>query len=549
MRRILSTAGVLTALGLAFWAWPAEGGDGGKYLVRAIFDNAGFVVQGEEVRVAGATVGVVQSVDVTRPGEYVSWRDGGQDDPGKAVIVLDVTDGGFKDFRADASCLVRPQSLIGERFIDCLPTQPRAAGTPPPPELQQVPDGQPGEGQYLLPLENNGKAVDLDLVQNVMRYPYRERFRIIFSELGAGLAARGDDLRGIVKRANPGLRETNRVLRILAEQRDSLQTLADNGNKVMAPLARDRAALVGFLRNAAISAQATAEKRPALEEGIRKLPASLSQVQKTMVKLADVGKQGAPLMENFKKVAPYLNVATKKLAPFAQAGIPALESLGDAGDLVGPDMAATYGNGFFGDLQALGDNLGVAPDPSNQYSVSTATEIQNTFGTFAQTDGIQYLTDALYNLSGTTTGYDQYGHFLRGNVLITGCPDYRGVPLSGCIANWGGRTSTSAQAPLSRYKATPPAGAKLLTGPPESLKDLPEIDTAAPTDGTSEGAGSIDAAPDAPQGSTGADQPGGSSGEAGAADLAPRERAALKRSKAAMARAEILLRYLLGVGA
>ena len=549
MRRILSTAAALTALGLAFWAWPAEGGDGGRYLVRAIFDNAGFVVQGEEVRVAGATVGVVQSVDVTRPGEIVSLRDGGEAIPGKAVIVMDITDGGFKDFRADASCLVRPQSLIGERFIDCLPTQPRAAGTPPPPELEQVPDGQPGEGQYLLPLENNGKAVDLDLVQNVMRYPYRERFRIIFSELGAGLAARGDDLRGVIKRANPGLRETNRVLRILAEQRDSLQTLAENGNKVMAPLARERASLVGFLENAAISAEATAERRPALEEGIRKLPASLVQVRKTMNKLTEVGKQGAPLMENFKKVAPYLNVATKQLGPFAQAGIPALESLGDSGDLVGPDMAATYGNGFFGDLQALGDNLGVAPDPGNQYSVSTATEIEKTFGTFAQTDGIEYLTDAIYNLAGTANGYDQYGHFLRGNVLITGCPDYRGTPLSGCIANWGGRTSTSAQAPLSRYKATPPPGAVLLGKPPKSLEDLPEIDVSTPTDGASGAEGDPGAAPDEPQSGAGGDQSGGSNAEAGPADLTPKERAALKRSRVAMTRAEILLRYLLGAGA
>ena len=547
MRRILSTAGVLTALGLAFWAWPAEGGDGGRYLIRAIFDNAGFVVQGEEVRVAGATVGVVESVDVTRPGETVSWRDGGEAIPGKAAIVMEITDGGFKDFRSDASCLVRPQSLIGERFIDCLPTQPRAAGSPPPPELRLIPDGQPGEGQRLLPLENNGKAVDLDLVQNVMRYPYRERFRIIFSELGAGLAARGDDLRGVIKRANPGLRETNRVLRILAEQRDSLQTLAENGNKVMAPLARERASLVGFLANAAESAQATAELRPELEEGIRKLPASLVQVRKTMDRLTQVGKQGAPLMENFKKVAPYLNVATKKLGPFAQAGIPALQSLGAAGDLVGPDMAATYANGFFGDLQDLGDNLGTPPDPGNQYSVSTATEIEKTFGTFAQTSGIEYLTDALYNLSGTVNGYDQYGHMLRGNVLITGCPDYRGTPLSGCIANWGGRTSTSAQAPLSTYRASPPDGVARIATPPEKVEDLPEIDSSAPEGGqTTPGpdAGTVDPGPGAGIDGTGSGPPAGSESR-----MTPKQRAALERNRAAMNRAEILLRYLLGAGA
>jgi hypothetical protein len=342
------------------------------------------------------------------------------------------------------------------------------------------------------------------------------------------------------------LRATNQVLRILAEQRDSLETLAENGNKVMAPLARDRASLVGFLRNAAISAEATAERRPALEEGIRKLPASLVQVRKTMNELTKVGKQGAPLMENFKKVAPYLNVATKKLAPFAQAGIPALESLGDAGDLVGPDMAATYANGFFGDLQALGDNLGTAPDPGNQYSVSTATEIQKTFGTFAQTNGIEYLMDTVYNLAGATNGYDQYGHFLRGNVLITGCPDYRGTPLSGCIANWGGRTSSAAQAPLSRYIATPPPGARLLTKPPTDLEGLPEIDPTDPAEGGGESG--TESPTDPPTDGAETVQPGVSGDQSGERDLTQRERESLKRSRAAMARAEILLRYLLGVG-
>ena len=84
-------------------------------------------------------------------------------------MVLQIDDPAFQDFREDASCLIRPQSLIGEKFVECEPTEPRAPGTEPPPELEQIPDGEPGEGQYLLPLERNGKAVDLDLVNNIMR--------------------------------------------------------------------------------------------------------------------------------------------------------------------------------------------------------------------------------------------------------------------------------------------------------------------------------------------------------------------------------------------
>ena len=45
-----------------------------------------------------------------------------------------------QDFREDASCLIRPQSLLGEKFVECQPTQPRAPGTEPPPELTVMDD-------------------------------------------------------------------------------------------------------------------------------------------------------------------------------------------------------------------------------------------------------------------------------------------------------------------------------------------------------------------------------------------------------------------------
>ena len=41
---------------------------------------------------------------------------------------MKIDDPGFQDFRSDASCLIRPQSLIGEKFVDCRPTLPRAPG-------------------------------------------------------------------------------------------------------------------------------------------------------------------------------------------------------------------------------------------------------------------------------------------------------------------------------------------------------------------------------------------------------------------------------------
>src|SRR5215213_2937012 len=69
------------------------GGSSDDYRVRAIFDNGGFMVKGEQVRVAGANVGEIESVNVTMPGEVSSYENGKAEAiPGKAVIVMKITD-------------------------------------------------------------------------------------------------------------------------------------------------------------------------------------------------------------------------------------------------------------------------------------------------------------------------------------------------------------------------------------------------------------------------------------------------------------------------
>ncbi len=348
MRRIaLIVLAVALLVGLVIVANAGGSGDGGSYQIRAYFDNGGFIVNGEDVRVAGANVGSVSSVDVSAPGEIDSCRGPKRDVsqcaggrgaavPGKAVVVLEITDPGFKDFRSDATCLIRPQSLIGEKFVDCLPTHQRAPGTPPPPELKKIPDGQTGAGQYLLPVENNGKAVDLDLVNNIQRQPYAERFRLIINDLGAGLAARGEELNRIVLRADPALRETNEVLAILAAQNKQLAKLAEDSDTSLEPLARERAHLVGFLRNSATVNSATAERGTDLERNIELLPQTLREVRSTMTDLGTFSDAARPVFSELLGAAPAITRLTRATPAFSKATTISLKSLGDAGEIVRP---------------------------------------------------------------------------------------------------------------------------------------------------------------------------------------------------------------------
>ena len=338
-RRRHRSSGLRLVAALIAASASGEGDGGGDYQIRAYFDNAGFLVHGEDVRIAGATVGTVSDVTVSLPGEAVKAN--GDEDPGKAAVTLSITDPGFQDFLTDASCLIRPQSLLGEKYVECTPTQPRAPGSEPPPALTQIPDGEIGEGQYFLPLENNGKQVDLDLVNNITRQPEVDRFRLILNDLGAALAARGPDLADVIERADPALQQTDKVLATLAKQNKQLAQLAEDSDTILTPLAQQRQHLAGFIRNAATSGTAAAERSNDIVAGFNEFPNALRELQSTMVELRRFAEQATPVATDLHEAAPGLTGATKALRPFSRAATISVTSLGDTSAASSDDLAAS----------------------------------------------------------------------------------------------------------------------------------------------------------------------------------------------------------------
>ena len=422
MRRLATIVCALAAGGGLLIASAAPGDDGGPYKLRAIFDNGGFLVPGEDVRIAGAKVGSVVEVEVAGVDEIVT-EEGDGTAPGKAVVVMEIDDPAFQDFREDASCLIRPQSLLGERFVECKNTQPRSAASEPPPALPEIPEGQPGAGQHLLPVENNGKAVDLDLVQNINRRPYAERFRLILNDLGAGLAARGDELAEIVQRSNPALRETDEVLAILAQQNRALAQLAQDSDTVLEPLARERDRIVGFIDHANEVNQASAERSGDIEAGLERFPATLRELRQTMTQLQAFSDQATPVFSDLGAAAPSLTRASEALGPFSDAATESLTTLGDAAKTAGPDIAAS--DPLILDLRTLAKKTKPA-----------AKSLAELLGSLRKTDGFDRIMDLVFNTANGLNGFDSLGHYLRALLLVTNCVDYRVTVLTGCSANW-----------------------------------------------------------------------------------------------------------------
>jgi ABC-type transporter Mla subunit MlaD len=420
MRRVLGIALTLVACSVALLlATGASDGGASGYKVTAIFNNAFSVIPGEDLKIAGVKVGKIESLDVTADQ--------------KAAVVLRVDEAGFGDWRRDATCTIRPQSLIGEKFVECTPTQPRPVGAQPPPLLPEAKSG-PYKGTHVLPATQTSRPIDIDLLNNILRLPYRERLSIILNELGTGLAGRGADLNQVIRNADPALKETDKVLVLLAHENKTLRDLARDSDAALAPIARERAHVADFVTKAGNTAEATAEKRVQFEQNLHKLPAFLRQLKPTMTRLGELSDEMSPVLEDLGAQAPAINRFIISLGPFSKSATPSLTTLGDA--TVPGRKALIAAKPITQDLSTFGTE--VKPLGDNLAALLTS---------FRDTGGIERLMDYLYYQVAAINGFDSYGHYLRAQLIVNTCTTYAIRQNPSCSANF--QASASARAASS----------------------------------------------------------------------------------------------------
>jgi phospholipid/cholesterol/gamma-HCH transport system substrate-binding protein len=385
----------------------SAGGSNGSYEVRAIFDDAGNLIGGENVKIDGVTVGTVTSVAPTPQA--------------KAAVVLHINNPGFRNFREDATCTIKPQALIGEKYVDCLPTQPRVEGTPLPPPLKKIPNGHEGAGEYLLPVQNTHSPVDVDLLNDIDRLPEEERFTIIFNELGAGLAGRGSDLREVIKRANPALQELDRVLSILASENHVLAKLAVDSDEALAPLAKVRGRVADFIVKSNTVAQATAAQRGALARNLALFPPFLERFGPNLERVGRFAEATTPTFTALEQAAPAIDKAFTELPAFNNSSTSFFENLGSTAKVQGPALVAT--KPLLRTLRSLGE----AGKPF-------AANFAKLFSSVRDSGGLERFLDFVFLGTGASNGYDALGHFLRTEGVGNTCLKYAIKPAPGCSA-------------------------------------------------------------------------------------------------------------------
>ena len=303
MRRLLAGVLVLGACAAALVATGAGGDSGKNATYKIVFDNAFGLVEGGDFRVGGVRAGKTSEFEVQkRPGRAP-----------KAVVTATIDQPGFDDFRDDASCEIRQQSLIGEYFVDC------QTGSSPQKLRRRT-----------VPVTQTASTIPTDLVNNIMRRPVRERFRLILTELGTALAGRPRDLQQVLRRAHPGLRETTRVLKILGDQNRVIENFIRDSDTVIRELEANKRDVVRWAREAGDAAEISATRREGIRQSFRRLPTFLAELRPTMARLGELADAQVPLLSDLERAAPHLNVFFRRLGPFSDASRPAFRSLGRA---------------------------------------------------------------------------------------------------------------------------------------------------------------------------------------------------------------------------
>jgi virulence factor Mce-like protein len=401
MRRlaIIAVAAALTAGAVVLATGGSDGPKKPRYSIE--LDNAFGLIQGGDLKVAGVRAGKITRLSLDERTH-------------RALVQFEVDRAGFGSLRTDVRCESRPQSLIGEYFLDCDPGTARKVLRP----------------GARIPVTQSASTVAPDLINDIMRRPYRQRLSIILGELGAGLAGRGGDLNAAIRRASPALRDTDRVLAMLARQNLTLRDLVTDADRVIGDLAANHADVGRFVVKARDTARASAERRAQLAAGFRRLPAFLEQLRPAMADLGSVARNQTPALRNLDASARQLQQFFTRLEPFADASRPAFGALAKAsrtGDRAvasaGPivDLLASFSGG----TPELSQNLATILEHLDDRNWAVEKDPRSPGG--QGYTGLEALMTYVYDQTLSTNAFDSNVHYLKVAIDSSDCAHYADI--------------------------------------------------------------------------------------------------------------------------
>ena len=216
------------------------------YDIRAHVPSGADLVVGNDVRIGGDRVGVVNKITPLR------------DDEGKVSAILDLKlDQTAKPLSTDSTVIVRPRSALGLKYVEVTPGDSR--------DLLDA-------GDTLSLRQATPRPVEIDQVFNTFSAPTRRGIQQTLTGLGGGLAGRGADLNEAIGALRPLVDRLVPVARNLASDETRLAQFfrsLERAASEVAPVAEEQAAL---FRNLETTFAALAPVKAEIQQFISESP-------------------------------------------------------------------------------------------------------------------------------------------------------------------------------------------------------------------------------------------------------------------------------------
>ena len=373
MARILALAALIAAVALAALAMF---GGGDKYRVKAVFQNAGQLVPGNEVRVGGQPIGSISDIQL--------------DNRADAIVTMEIGDA-VAPLHEGTTATIRATSLSGitSRYISLKPG---------PNNAEELADG--GE----IGADETSAPVDLDTLFNTLDPKTRAGLRNLIRGSGNQYDSRGVEAGQSIQYFAPFLGSTSRLTEELALDQQVFEQFVKDGADTVSAIASRRADLADLVSNTNSAMRAIGDENVALQRALELLPGTLRKANTTFVNLRNT-------LDDLDKLVNESKPNTKELAPFFKALRPLVH---DARPTVA-DLRAL--------IRSPGPNNDLIELTSKQPRLAelTASVFPRAIRTLDRSDPvISYARPYIPDLSGWLTKfgqvaayYDANGHYAR----------------------------------------------------------------------------------------------------------------------------------------